>query len=131
MSYKNDPLTIEIYNEICDHYFQLVEQMQPALQALDLKLETVKQEKAIFKPSIRKVKRHGLHKGSISVNVNKDFLIAFEAEVYDQRIEIKVGSYECRFYTSGIPEFKAKFERLITPKHHRFYVTEIKQAAAA
>jgi len=110
---KNLKQDIAIYNQICDHYLKIVSELIPQLGVYGMRVETVKQEKASFRASLRKD----------VVRFKIDLLRAVDdLNLEDRRFRVSHGSFEATFTTLKLFEVKTRFEKLITRKHHRWYL---------
>lgn len=113
MKRHNHKTDLKLYRLVFNIYFDVVNQI---IERTDLTLENRKDEKKIFK----------------YVKGRRKFLSLFEkAGLKQKRVTISFDNFICSFMLSEITIIKKQIEkRLVTPKHHLYYI-DVKQSSKA
>lgn len=108
MKRSNYPLDLQLYQHLFKLYYSVVSEIQ---QRTGLELTELEQELKLFRP-----KRNG--------NLPEKYCRYFDqAGIANDKVTISVAGFSCSFPLAEIITYKRIVERkLITPKHHRYYV---------
>ena len=116
-------IDFQIYNKICDVYFEFVEICLPILQEIECPIKSVKDEKSIFKPKKRKFSWRD--DGNFELKESKTFWRLLDGlPDYKKEITIKADSFTGSFLFYNVVNIKYQYEQIIPTKRHRWYFSE-------